>query len=64
MQLNRGVHVDDPRTYYVWRALEEDEAARKATCPEARKCHEELAAAYRRKCFRLAPFIPVREDVA
>jgi hypothetical protein len=36
-------------SFLMKRALEEDEAARRATCPQARRCHEELAIAYRRR---------------
>jgi hypothetical protein len=36
--------------YFAGRAREEDEAARQASCIEARICHEELAAAYRDRC--------------
>jgi hypothetical protein len=38
------------RTYYLRRALQEQEAACAAACVEARERHEELAAAYRRRC--------------
>ena len=38
------------RAYYLRRALQEQDAARIATCPEARDRHEELAAAYRFRC--------------
>lgn len=34
------------RAYYLRRALQEQEAVRNAACSEARKRHEELAAAY------------------
>jgi hypothetical protein len=37
----------EDRTYYLRRALQEDEAARVATCREARERHLELASAYR-----------------
>lgn len=40
----------DDRAYFLKRALQEQEAARLATCPEARCRHEELAAAYRFRC--------------
>lgn len=36
--------------YYRRRAVEEIEAARNASCREARMAHEELAAAYRMLC--------------
>lgn len=36
--------------YYRRRLLQEEEAARSATSKEARECHKELAAAYRRRC--------------
>jgi hypothetical protein len=35
----------DP-VYYAGRALEEDDAARRAACAEAKICHEKLAEAY------------------
>lgn len=38
------------RTYYVRRALQEERAARIASCEAARERHLELAAAYRRIC--------------
>lgn len=38
------------QVYYRNRVLQEDEAAKKATCTEARDRHEELAAAYRLRC--------------
>lgn len=38
------------RAYYLRRALQEQEAARTATCRKARDRHEELAAAYRLRC--------------
>jgi hypothetical protein len=44
----------DDRSYLLRRAREEREAARIATCIEARERHLELAAAYEFRC-RLAP---------
>lgn len=38
------------RAYFLKRALQEQEAARVATCAEARERHEELAVAYRLRC--------------
>ena len=38
------------RDYYRLRVAQEDEAARRASCDEARLAHEELAAAYRQLC--------------
>ena len=46
MDANDIMNADD-RAYYLRRALQEHEAARMATCPQARERHEELAAAYR-----------------
>lgn len=40
----------DDRAYYLKRTLQEQEAARNASCPEARERHEELANAYRHRC--------------
>lgn len=40
----------DDRTYFLRRALQEDEAARKAMSAEARERHLELAEAYRFRC--------------
>ena len=40
----------EDRTYYLRRALQEDQAAAIATCTEARERHLELAAAYRLRC--------------
>jgi hypothetical protein len=40
----------DDRTYFLRRALQEDEAARKATSAEVRERHLELAEAYRFRC--------------
>jgi len=37
----------DDQTYYLRRVRQEDEAARAATCREARDRHDELASAYR-----------------
>ena len=39
----------DDRSYYRERALQEAEAARAATCEQARERHVELAAAYARR---------------
>ena len=39
----------DP-AYFGDRAMEEDDAARQAACPEAKTCHEMLAEAYRQRC--------------
>jgi hypothetical protein len=36
--------------YFLGRALQEQEAARRAECSQARQRHEELAAAYRFRC--------------
>lgn len=36
--------------YFRGRSLEEDQAARKARCIEARICHQQLADAYRQRC--------------
>jgi len=47
--------MGEERDYWLTRALEEDEAARKAGCPQARKCHEQLAVAYRRRTLGVAP---------
>ena len=47
--------MDNERDYWLTRAHEEDEAARNATCPQARKCHETLAVAYRRRTLGVAP---------
>lgn len=41
-----GLFVDDLE-YYRQRQSQEEEAARAASCPEARERHEELAEAYR-----------------
>lgn len=38
------------RAYYVRRAVQEEAAARVATCIEARQCHLDLAEAYRARC--------------
>ena len=38
------------RAYFLRRALQEQEAARLATCSQARNRHEELAAAYHFRC--------------
>jgi hypothetical protein len=38
------------RAYFLRRALQEQEAARLAACPQARNRHEELAATYRFRC--------------
>ena len=38
------------RDFYRRRAVQEDEAAARASCCEARLAHEELAAAYRQLC--------------
>jgi hypothetical protein len=38
------------RTFYVRRAVQEERAARMASCEAARERHAELAAAYRRLC--------------
>ena len=35
--------------YFSGRALEEDDAARRAACAEAKICHEKLAEAYRQR---------------
>lgn len=44
--------------YFAGRAREEDEAAQRASCIEARICHEKLAAAYRDRCWDLIqPFM-------
>lgn len=40
----------DELAYYGMRMRQEKEAARAATCPNARECHEELAAAYEFRC--------------
>jgi hypothetical protein len=52
------------RAYFLRRALQEQEAARLATCPEARHRHDELAAAYRFRCRMdaLEP-APVRDEI-
>lgn len=44
---------NDDYAYFAGRAREEDEAARQATCIEARICHEKLAEAYRDRCWDL-----------
>ncbi len=41
--------MEGDRDYFLKRALEEDEAAQAATCPQAKRRHEELAVAYRRR---------------
>jgi hypothetical protein len=38
------------QAYYLKRIVQEQEAARRATCPAARERHDELAAAYRLRC--------------
>jgi len=38
------------RDYFRWRAIQEAEAARLASCCEARLAHEEMAEAYRLLC--------------
>ena len=38
------------RAFYLRRALQEQEAAHNAACPEARECHQALANAYRLRC--------------
>lgn len=40
----------DDQVYFRRRALEEDKAARNASCEEARERHTELAALYRDRC--------------
>lgn len=45
------------RAYFLRRALQEQQAARNAACPEARERHEELAAAYRFKCSESVAFV-------
>jgi hypothetical protein len=44
----------DDRAYYLRRALQEDEAARIATCSQACERHLELASAYRLRCLLAA----------
>lgn len=41
-------------TYFQKRALQEENAARAATCPKASERHAELAAMYRYRCQLLA----------
>ena len=50
------------RAYFLRRVLQEERAARSATCPEARDRHEELAAAYRLRC-RLSAEEPPSHEV-
>ena len=52
------------RAYFLRRAFQEEEAARLATCREARDRHEELAAAYRFRCRMdaLKP-APLRDEI-
>lgn len=38
------------QAYYLKRIVQEQEAARRASCPAARERHDELAAAYRLRC--------------
>lgn len=45
--------TNDDYAYFAGRAREEDEAARRASCIEARICHEKLAEAYRGRCWDL-----------
>jgi hypothetical protein len=54
----------DDRSYYQQRTLQEQEAARKAACPEARERHAELAAAYalRSRFAEIVASDPVRSE--
>jgi len=45
------------RAYYLRRAVQEQEAARTAACAEARERHEQLGAAYRRRCYGGSPLV-------
>jgi hypothetical protein len=44
----------DDYTYFRRRAVQENEAARRALCEEARTCHRKLAAGYRSRCARIS----------
>jgi hypothetical protein len=51
----------EDRTYYLRRALQEDEAARVAACAQARGRHLELASAYRLRCLLAADTQALKE---
>jgi hypothetical protein len=46
--------IYDP-AYFARRALEEDDAAQRAACPEAKLCHDRMAEAYRQRCMETLP---------
>ena len=51
--------IQDDASYFRRRAVQEQVAAQRATCDAARRCHDELAAAYRFRAATLPKPLPL-----
>ena len=58
-----GIMDANDKAYYLRRILQEEEAARTASCSVARERHEELAAAYQLRCRMDALAPPMHDEI-